>query len=59
MNKRIITSKEEARQYAIEFQTWAGEHDLSWEEVRKWGAIFIELAEKYDLQDEFRENGII
>lgn len=59
MNKRDVKTKEEAREYAIEWQQWAGEKDLSYSELHEWGVIFSELAEKFDLVEEFKENGII
>ena len=58
--EREVTTQDEASEYAIDWQRWEGElPDLSYKELAEWGAIFEELAEKYDLVDEFRENGII
>jgi hypothetical protein len=54
-----IKTAEEARQYAIEWQAWASEQSLSYSELAIWGEIFIELADRYNLTEEFRENGII
>jgi hypothetical protein len=54
-----IKSKEEARQYAIDWQNWASNKNLSYSELAEWQNIFTELAEKYNLQEEFKENGII
>lgn len=59
MNKRTIHTQEQAREYAIEWQHWAGEESLSYAELAEWGAIFQELAHKYDLTEEFKENCII
>lgn len=59
MKKRNITTQEEARQYAIDWQRYAGEHDLSYGELAEWGAIFEDLAQRFDLVDEFKENAII
>ena len=58
MEKRIIKTKEEARQYAIDWQKWASEQNLSYGELAEWGDIFSILALKFNLQEEFRENGI-
>ena len=58
INKKINTA-EEARQYAIEWQSWASEQSLSYGELAEWGDIFRELATKFDLLEEFNENGII
>ncbi len=57
-NKKINT-QDEARDYAIEWQTWASEQSLSYGELAEWGAIFTALAVKFDLVEEFKENGII
>lgn len=57
--KRIINTKEEAQQYAIEWQDWAMNNDLSYGELSEWQGIFAELASRFDLTEEFIENGII
>ena len=54
-------TQEEARQFAIEWSTmdfgeWG---NVSWGEIAKWTEVFTELAVKFDLTEEFRENGII
>jgi len=54
-----IQTRDEARQYAIEWQQWASEQGLSYGELAEWRAILAELAERFDLTDGFRENGII
>lgn len=59
MEKRIIKTKEEAIQYAIDYQNWASEQNLSYGEMNEWYQIFMVLAEKYNLGEEFKENGII
>lgn len=59
MQKRSIKTKEEARQYAIDWQHWASEQNLSYDDLHEWQGIFVELAEKFKLTEEFQENGII
>jgi len=59
MEKIEVKTKGEARQYAIRWQLWASSKSLSYEELAEWGAICRELEEKYNLQEEFKENGII
>lgn len=59
MIKRTIETKEEARQYAIDWQQWVSEQNLSLGELAEWHDIFTELAERFDLREEFEENGII
>lgn len=54
-----INTAEAAREAAIDWQTWAGEQSLSYGELSDWAGAFTSLAEKYNLTDEFRENGII
>ncbi len=59
-NHQTIKTQEEARDYAIEWQRWVGEEQsISYGELAEWGAIFEELAERFDLKEEFHENGII
>lgn len=59
MEKREVKTKEEARQYAIEWQNWVGEQDLSLEEISKMESDLEDLAIEFDLVEEFEENGII
>lgn len=59
MTPREITTRDEARQYAIDWQNWTSEHNLSYSELAEWQGIFTELATRFDLGEEFRENGII
>jgi len=53
------TTQAEARQYAIDWQQWASEQNLSLGELIEWQSVFSTIAQKFDLQDEFIENGII
>lgn len=59
MEKRIPKTKEEARQYAIEWQQWASEVSMSHMEVMEWEKHFWDIASKFDIVNEFTENGII
>jgi len=59
MKKRTIKTQEEARQYAIDWQNWASKQILSIREMIEWQNIFEKLAKKFDLKEEFEENGII
>lgn len=59
MEKKTITTKKEARQYAIEWQQWASERNLSYSELLEWQDIFKELALEFGLEGEFQQNGII
>lgn len=55
----IPQTKEEARQYAIDWQAQASRENLSYGEFAEWQTIFEELGEKFDLLEEYKENGII
>lgn len=59
MEKRTPKTKEEAREYAIDWQNWASEHSLSWADIAEWSGIFTYWGTKFDLLEEFKENGII
>ena len=66
MDKKNITTKEEARAYAIEWQQWASEQNeigkeptLYTSDLVEWAEYFTELGKKFDLTEEFEENGII
>lgn len=56
---KVIETAEEARDFAIEWQKWQSEQSLSYGELAEWNARFAELADKFDLREEFEENGII
>lgn len=62
----IINTREEAEQFAIDWQQWVAEQNQTDEEptlyqsdLLEWQNVFEELAERFDLVDEFQENGII
>jgi len=54
-----IKTQGEAIQFAIDWQSWASEQSLSYGELAEWGEVLSVLAEKFDLVEEFKENGII
>ena len=54
-----IKAQNEARQIAIEWQSWASKQSLSYGELAEWAEYFRILAKKFDLENEFKENGII
>jgi len=56
---KIINTREEAIDYAIEWQKWVSEQSLYMSELLEWQNVFTELAERFDLKEEFIENGII
>lgn len=54
-----ITTKEQAQAFAQEWQQWASVQNLSYGELAEWGGVFAALAERFDLVEEFTENGIL
>ena len=62
MKKQTPKTKEEARQYAIEWQNEFGKERaeyMTYSELSEWQSEFYDLAIKFDLLAEFKENGII
>lgn len=59
MKKQIPQTQAEAIQYAIDWQNWVSEQNLSIGELIEWQGEFQAIAEQFDLVDEFIENGII
>ena len=53
------TTKDHARELALDWQTWQQEESLSYGELAEWQAYFEKLGRKHGLLKEFRENGII
>lgn len=51
--------KSAAREAAFTWQHEFDETTMSWGELADWQAWFTELGERFDLTDEFTENGII
>jgi hypothetical protein len=54
-----VDTADDARQAAIDFQHWQSERAMSWEQVAAWQRYFEEMAREFDLEEEFKENGII
>ena len=54
-----IETEGEARQIAIDYQNWASEENLSYGELTDYAHYFSTLAKKFNLTEEFKENGII
>lgn len=59
-------TKEEARQYAIDWQYWftkqneiGKEPTLYQNDLIEWQTALETLADKFDLLEEFKENGIL
>ena len=58
-NMDRIKTAEQARDLAIDWQNWQAEHSLSYGEIVYFQNYFERLADKLNLTDEFKENGII
>ncbi len=58
-NKHIVKTKEEARQFAIDWQRWQSNQSLSYGEVIEWQNCFEKIGKKFKLTEEFKENCII
>lgn len=52
-------TKEEAIIEAIEWQIWSSGRALGFAGVLEWQVYFSTLAEKFGLEEEFKENGIV
>ena len=50
---------DEARQYAIDWQNWQAEQSLSYKDLIGWQELFSTIAFKFNLTEEFKENGIL
>jgi hypothetical protein len=59
MEKIVIHTEEEARQYAIDWQAWVSSQSLSYGEMAEWQVYFTTIATRFSLRKEFEENGII
>jgi hypothetical protein len=54
-----IKSSGEATELAMKWQKWQSQKALSYGELSEWQDFFIRLAEKFNLEEEFKENAII
>lgn len=55
-----VTTAEQAREIAIDWQhNTASEPPMFYSELAEYGAYFQELADQFELVEEFKENGII
>lgn len=54
-----VKTKEEARQIAIDWQSWQSRRTMSYADMLRWSEYFRALGKKFGLITEFKENGII
>jgi len=55
----FIKTKQQARQYGIDYQNWASEQNLSYGEILHFQNKLTKMAKEFNLEEEFKENGII
>lgn len=56
---QAVRDEGEATQLAIDWQQWQSEQNLSIGDLSEFQSYFEELATRFNLTDEFQENGII
>jgi hypothetical protein len=54
-----VKTRGEAISIAIDWQRWCGDHAVSYGELADYQGYFEKLANKFNLRDEFKENGIL
>jgi len=54
-----IKTKSEAIYFAVRWQNWMSDESLSFGELLEWQTVLEDLANRFDLVEEFTENGII
>jgi hypothetical protein len=55
----MIKTKQEAREYSLNFQRWSSQKNLSYGELLCFQNELSMIAKKFKLVREFKENGII
>jgi hypothetical protein len=59
MKKIPLKTEEEAKDYAIKWQKWVSEQNLSYMELVHWQEYWNAIGHNFNLLEEFKENGII
>lgn len=54
-----LKTADDAREHAQEWQAWTANNAMSYMELADWEDYFREIAKKFDLTDEFKENGVL
>ncbi len=54
-----VTTVEQARDLAIQWQHWQSGQSLSWGESSDWYCFFEALGVRFGLTQEFKDNGVI
>ena len=58
-NTQHITTQDQAVQYAMEWQEHQNNNPVTYGDLATFQAILEQLASKFNLTEEFKENGII
>lgn len=56
---KLASTPEEARDFAIAWQLDFENQNYDTMDLCNWASVFEELGKRFDLTDEFKENGII
>lgn len=59
MTLKDLKNKEQARQYAVDWQLNFQNKEYSYADLIDWQNTFVYLGKKYGLTEEYQENGII
>lgn len=54
-----IKNRQDAKDFAIEWQNWQSTQALSYGDLFYWQSILTNIGKKFGLISEFKENGII
>lgn len=54
-----IDNAEQARYEAMNWQSWQADQELGYGDLIEYQTYFEQLAERFNLKSEFKENGII
>lgn len=54
-----LKTADDAREHAQEWQAWTANNKLTLGELIDWENYFEYIAKKFDLTDEFKENGVL
>lgn len=54
-----VKSEDQARNIALDWQVWQQDNSMYMSEVIEWQEFFEAIGKRFNLTDEFKENGII
>jgi hypothetical protein len=59
VSAQTVTTRAQAQDLAQDWQQHEAMDPMSYGEMSEWQSVFEQLGERFDLTEEFRENGII